>query len=130
MKSYVAHCQSGYYVYDRTVVVDRKLRDHEYAQCGINGHGTLVQFVSYETIVCEIDNGWLHCFGTFSTTTAKQIGWFMRQMKQEYGYRIDLSNYQTAKRAYEKGIEINLYNGDERKAADGMIQTVGMKVRV
>ena len=65
MKSYVAHCQSGYYGYDRTVVVDKKLRDHEYAQCGINGHGTFVQFVSYETIVCEIDNGWLHCYGTF-----------------------------------------------------------------
>lgn len=130
MKSYVAHCQSGYYGYDRIVVVDERLRDHSSAQCGIIRHGRLIQLVSYETVVCEIDNDWLHCYGTFSVTTAKQIGWFMQQMKQEYGFRIDLSNYQTAKRAYEKGIEINLYNGDERKAADGMIRTVGMKVRV
>ena len=126
MGTYVAHCQSGYYGYDKMVTVNQRLNDHPYAQCGIIRHDNCVQFVSYETIVCEIDNDWLHCYGTFSATTAKQIGWFLREMKQKYNYRIDLATYQTAKRCYLKGIEVNLYNGDERTAADGMIQTIGI----
>ena len=127
MYSYVAHCNSGVYGYDRRVYVESKLRDHQYAQCGIIKKGRTIFFVSYETIVCEIDNDWLHCYGTFSATTAKQIGWFLKQMKTDYNFRIDLCNYQTAKRAYQKDIEVNLYNGDERKAHQGMIQTIGIR---
>ncbi len=128
MSSYVAHCVSGYYGYDRKVNVQSRLRDHQSAQCGIIREGNTVFFVSYETIVCEIDNDWLHCYGTFSRTTARQISWFLWQMKVDYCYRVDLATYQTAKRAYEKDIEINLYNGDERKAHQGMIQTIGIRV--
>lgn len=127
MVSYMAHCQSGDYGYDRMVTVHENLREHPYAQCGIirMEHGK--QFVSYETIVCEIEDDWLHVYGTFSATTAKQIGWFLRQMKKDYNYRIDLATYQTAKKCYQKGIKINLYSGDERPASDGIIQTVGVK---
>ena len=96
MEMYVAHCTSGYYGYDRAVMVQHRLNSHPYAQCGIIRNGNTIQFVSYETIVCEIEEDWLHCYGTFSATTAKQIGWFLREMKQKYGYRVDLATYQTA----------------------------------
>ena len=35
MKRYTAHCQSGYYLYERDVTVDRKLSNMPYAQAGI-----------------------------------------------------------------------------------------------
>ena len=128
--TYTAHCQSGYYGYDRIVHVHSRLRNHPYSQCGIIRENNTVFFISYETIVCEITpDNFLHCYGTFSNTTARQIGWFLSQMKTDYGYRCDLACYHTAKRAYQKGIEINLYNGDEREAPDGMIQTVGIRKR-
>ena len=140
-KTYMAHCQSGYYCYDRKVHVGKPLRDHVYAQCGWNrivdteNDKMIIQFVSYETIVVEIVGknstaqcDWLHCYGTFSNTTRKQIGWFMREMKERYGYREELCTYQTCKHCYEKDIEINLMTGETRKASQGMIQTVGVRV--
>ena len=126
--TYTAHCQSGYYGYDRLVHVTSRLREHPYAQCGIIKKDNTIFFVSYETIVCEIDaDSFLHCYGTFSATTAKQIGWFFRQMRQDYNFRVDLANYQIAKMCYLKNVEINLYNGDKRPASSGMIQTIGIR---
>ena len=126
--SYTAHCGNGVFLYDRKVTVTSKLRDHKSSQCGIIRQNNTTFFVSYETIVCEITDDFLHCYGTFSQTTRKQIGWFLEQMRKDYCYRVDLATYQTAKRCYEKGIEVNLYNGDERKASDGIIQTIGTRV--
>ena len=140
-KTYTAHCQSGYYGYDRKVHVDMPIRGHEYSQCGWNREThperdeMVIQFVSYETIVVEIvgknstaKEDWLHCYGTFSQTTRKQMGWFMREMAQRYGYCADLCTYQQCKDCYEKDYEINLFTGETRKASQGMIQTVGVRV--
>lgn len=140
-KTYTAHCQEGYYCYDRKVHVGKPIRGHEYSQCGWNriidevNDKMIIQFVSYETIVIEIVGknstatcDWLHCYGTFSQTTRKQMGWFMREMQERYGYKRELCNYFTCKHCYEKDLEINLMTGEKRKASQGMIQTVGVRV--
>lgn len=128
-KSYVAHCQSGYYAYDRYVVVGNGLRYHPYAQCGWNklNDGT-IQFVSYETIVCEISqDGWFNLSGEFSTTTSKQITWFLREWCEDNSHRRDVCNYQYLRNKYRKGIDVNIWNGDERPHVNGVVQTVGIR---
>ena len=97
MKTYTAHCENGVFTYDRIVTVDRRLKEHPFAQCGIthpsNNDGTLL-FVSYETIVCEIDkDGFFHLNGVFSVTTSKQITWFLREWCKNNSHRADLCNY-------------------------------------
>ena len=131
MKTYTAHCQNGVFAYDRIVTVDRRLKDHPCAQCGItrpsNDNGTLL-FVSYETIVCEIDkDGYFHLNGIFSVTTSKQISWFLSEWCKDNSHRRDLCNYSFLRKKWERGIDVNLWNGDERKAADGVIQTIGTR---
>ena len=78
---------------------------HEYAQAQENyfDDGT-VQLQSYSTIIIEIDpEGWLHCTGTYSITTIKHIGWFMRARGM---------TYQLAKLLYLENKEYNI-NTDE-----------------
>ena len=129
-KSYVAHCQSGYYAYDRYVVVGHGLRNHPYAQCGWNKleDGT-IQFVSYETIVCEISpDGWFYLYGEFSTTTSKQITWFLREYASD-----NLSGnpytacYSFLRDKYRKGLDYNLLTDETRQHVDSMIRTVGIR---
>ena len=129
-KSYVAHCQSGYYQYDRFVTVGHCLRNHPYAQCGWNklDDGT-IQFVSYETIVCEISSdGWFHLYGEFSTTTSKHITWFLREYSSDYlsGNPFTCS-YGFLRNKYRKGLDYNLFTDEERPSVNGMIQTVGIR---
>ena len=118
---YIAHCQSGYYAYDRAVNVAKKLDRMPYAQAGIiyydNGDPALI---SYETKVCEIVEGWLHCYGTFSATTRKHIGAFLREVAPSV-------TYHDAKRCYMDDIEMNVQTGETRPAANGMIQTIGTR---
>ena len=92
-----------------TMIYDRALRDMPYAQCGVNIHadGTIV-FISYTTPVISISpDGWLSCTGTYSPTTRKQIGRFLR----EYA---PLMNYQMVKKAYEDEMTINIHTGEVR----------------
>ena len=89
------------------VCYDRALREMPYAQCGVNftddGH---IVFISYTTPVIYIDHeGWLICTGTYSATTRKQIGRFLR----EYA---PLMNYQMVKKAYEDEMTINIHTGE------------------
>ena len=127
-KSYVAHCMSGYYQYDRFVHVDECLRNHPYAQCGMIHKDGHTWFVSYETIVCEIDSdGWFNLSGEFSTTTSKQITWFLREWCENNSHRHDLCNYQYLRNKYRKDIDVNLWNGDERPHVRGVVQTVGIR---
>ena len=86
---------------------DRALREMPYAQCGVNIHadGTIV-FISYTTPVISISpDGWLSCTGTYSPTTRKQIGRFLR----EYAPRL---SYQHAKAAYILDTRINIHTGN------------------
>lgn len=80
---------------------------HEYAQAQENyfDDGT-VQLQSYSTIIIEIDpEGWLHCTGTYSMTTIKHIGWFMRARGM---------SYQLAKLLYLENKEYNINTGECR----------------
>ena len=80
---------------------------HEYAQAHENffDDGT-VQLVSYTTTVIEITpDGWLSCSGTYSMTTIKHIGWFMRERNM---------SYQLAKQLYHDNKEMNIFTGEIR----------------
>lgn len=83
---------------------------HEYAQAKENyfEDGT-VQLQSYNTIVIEINpEGWLTCTGTYSMTTIKHIGWFMRARGM---------SYQLAKQLYQDGKDYNIHTGEIRDRA-------------
>lgn len=77
-----------------------KLRDHSSAQCHVNCQDDAIDFISYKTrvISIRIENGvrMVECTGTYSRTTAKQIGWFLRE------YASDL-NYYMMKEIAQKG---------------------------
>ena len=63
-----------------------KIKGHEYAAVKVNHYndGTIA-LQSYNTIVIEIDpEGWMTCTGTYSRTTIKHIGWFMRELGLTY----------------------------------------------
>jgi hypothetical protein len=80
---------------------------HEYAQAQeiFFDDGTVL-LQSYRTIVIKIDpEGWLRCTGTYSMTTIKHIGWFMR----ERGL-----SYQLAKLMYLEDKEYNIHTGECR----------------
>ena len=107
---YKAREVNGYYERIVEVEVDARLRDMPYAQCGVRFKlDGGITFVSYSTIVIEIDaQGWLTCTGTYSPTTRKQIGRFLR----EYAPRI---TYHDAKYCYENDMQINVATREERK---------------
>ena len=81
----------------------KKLANHPYSQCHVeiapNGE---IYFFSYATLVCHIDSeGWLECTGTYSQTTRKQIGWFLK----EYAPAM---NYHMVKQVYIDDMMINI----------------------
>jgi len=123
MTHYTAHCSNGYFSYDRIVYVSKRLDSMPAAQAGIIERKNGVQLVSYETIVAEIENGWLHVYGTFSNTTRRHIGAFMKEFAPGY-------TYQDAKRCYEKDIELNIHTGETRRAFIGTEQTIGIRAAV
>ena len=60
---------------------------------------------SYQTdVVIVTADGWLICTGTYSATTRRHIGAFMR----EYGY----GDYQLAKKLYKDGMKMNIHTGE------------------
>ena len=60
---------------------------------------------SYKTdVIIVTADGWLICTGTYSATTRRHIGAFMR----EYGY----GDYQLAKMLYKEGMKLNIYTGE------------------
>lgn len=120
MTTYTAKCSSDYHTYTRFVTVDKKLDNMPYAQAGILKKGDDVQLVSYETIVCEIVGGWLHCYGTFSASTRRHIGAFMKEVAPQLCYY-------DAKRCYTDDVEMNIYTGEVRPAALGTVQTIGTR---
>ena len=87
----------------------KKLTDHAYSQCYVSIDPKVgIHFYSYRTLVITIDNeGWLTCYGLYSQTTRKQIGWFMRE------YCSPLT-FHDAKRCYFEDMQINIYTGEIR----------------
>lgn len=84
----------------------RKLTDHRYSQCHIEiSPSDDVNFFSYTTLVCSISEDWLTCTGTYSQTTRKQIGWFLK----EYAPKM---SYQMVKQCYIDNMMINIETGE------------------
>ena len=90
----------------------KKLSKMPYAQAHveIDNDGNIHLF-SYVTLVCTIDkDGWLTCTGTYSQTTRKHIGAFMREyVTYPNG---NSGTYQDAKAAYEGDYRLNLHTGE------------------
>lgn len=94
-----------YGYYKKTVTYDDRLKYCPYGSCGVvfNEYGT--HLISYTTLVCSIDKaGFLTCTGTYSATTRKHIGAFLK----EYAPKLC---YYDAKKAYENNHAINIYTG-------------------
>lgn len=80
-----------------------KLEKHPYSQCHVVVNEFGIHFISYNTQVISINNlGYLDCRGTYSQTTRRQIGWFLR----EYAPKL---SYYDAKYCAEKNCCMNIY---------------------
>ena len=91
MATYRANCvYGGYYQKDVIVHVDRRLRYMPYAQAGYRTYaeGKYLVLVSYETdvIAIDLDRRLMVCTGTYSQTTHRHIGAFLREIAELYGF--------------------------------------------
>jgi hypothetical protein len=60
---------------------------------------------SYQTdVIIVTADGWLVCTGTYSATTRRHIGAFVK----EYGY----GDYHLAKMLYKEGMKMNIHTGE------------------
>lgn len=86
-----------------------RIADHPYAQACIRRYTNgAIDFISYRTTVIEITaDGWMKCNGTYSQTTRKQIGWFLREC-------VPYLSYYTAKQLYTDRMMMNIYTGEVR----------------
>ena len=70
----------------------KKLRNHTGANCRVNLHDNGdIDFISYSTRVISIKqdakrNRIIECTGTYSATTRKQIGYFLREYAPDLNY--------------------------------------------
>ena len=90
----------------------KKLTSMPYAQAHveIDDAGNKYLF-SYVTLVCTLTaDGWLSCTGTYSRTTIRHIGAFMREyVEWPNGERGD---YYTAKNCYIGNYRLNIETGE------------------
>ena len=91
----------------------KKLKYCPYGQAYVTvDENGAISLVSYSTTVIVIDPmGWLTCTGTYSATTRKHIGAFMKEYTN--------MNYYTAKDAYLNNYTINIYTGEIIKLGEG-----------
>lgn len=95
-----------------------KLTEHKSANCYvlISENGNNIQFISYNTVVLNcntISDGAceyiISCSGLYSSTTRRQIGWFLK----EYFNNL---NYYSVKYTYEKNANcLGLLNNSKSK---------------
>ena len=68
----------------------KRLKNHPYSKCGTETTGNTTVFVSYTTAVIfmTIENGirTMECTGTYSPTTRKQIGYFLKEYAPDLCY--------------------------------------------
>ena len=101
---YTKKIVDGYYY--KTVTYDKRLAFCPYGSCGVVFNDNGVHLISYTTLVCSIDNdGWLSCTGTYSATTRKHIGAFLK----EYA---PMCSYHVAKQCYIDNVAMNIYTGE------------------
>lgn len=93
----------------------RKLKNHEYAQAHIeienDGDSIIYRLVSYETHVATVREtaaGWfLDCYGLYSMTTRRHIGWFLDDIGSPF-------TFQDAKHSVETGRIVKVYKPGAR----------------
>ena len=91
---------NGYYT--TTAHYGKRLEYCPNGSAGVNSCNGNIHLISYTTRVISIDaDGWLECTGTYSATTRKHIGAFLK----EYAPNL---NYHDAKRAAIENIQINI----------------------
>ena len=101
---YTKKVNDGYFT--KTVTYDKNLAFCPSGSCGIVKNSNGINLVSYTTVVCTIDNmGFLTCTCTYSNTTRKHIGAFLK----EYAPRL---SYYDVKKAYENRYAINIFTGE------------------
>lgn len=96
-------------------MVTRKLKNHEYAQAHIeidnDADRIIYRLVSYSTHVAtvyETAAGWfLDCYGLYSMTTRRHIGWFLDDIGSPF-------TFQDAKHSAQTGTIVKGYKPDAR----------------
>jgi len=82
----------------------KRLENHRYAQCHVEVEDNRIVFVSYSTAVIFITyrdgQRFVECTGTYSATTRKQIGYFLKE------YAPDLCYYDMKRIAGEGEIQM------------------------
>lgn len=81
----------------------RKLKNHEYAQARIeivnDGDSIIYRLVSYKTHVATVREtaaGWfLDCYGLYSMTTRRHIGWFLDDIGSPFTFNDAKCSVQT-----------------------------------
>ena len=77
-----------------------------YAQAGIRiKSNDRVELVSYETVVIEIDRGWLVVNGLYSMSTRRHISAFVKEW-------LPGVTYQDIKALFENGEKLNIHTGE------------------
>lgn len=101
----------GYY--RKAAYYDKPLKFCPYGSCGvITFKDGTIQLKSYTTIVIEISpDGWMVCSGTYSATTRKHIGAFLK----EYAPQV---NYYTMKQITADEMAYNMNTGEIKPLAD------------
>ena len=101
---YTKKVLDGYYY--KTVSYDKNLAFCPNGSCGIVFDDNGINLVSYTTLVCNINNdGFLTCTGTYSATTRKHIGAFLKEYAPN-------TSYQIAKYCYENNCAYNIHTGE------------------
>lgn len=101
---YTKIVNDGYY--RKPVTYDERLKYCPYGSAGVMfGADGSISLYSYTTRIITIDNdGWMDCTGTYSATTRKHIGAFLKEYGNGFGY-------QTAKELAKTGNKINIDTG-------------------
>ena len=67
-----------------------KLKNHPYAKCAVEVRNGMTCFISYSTPVIFISyrdgHRYIECTGTYSATTRKQIGYFLKEYAPDLSY--------------------------------------------
>ena len=112
MATYIAHENYGGRSKNVRVHVDRRLKEHKSAQCGVSFQRGITYLYSYSTLAAVIDNDSflsIHC--VFSRTTLSHIQWFI----SEYCPRIGNLSFGEIRNMYEKRERLNIYSGEIKR---------------
>lgn len=107
----------------------RKLKDHEYAQARVeienDGDSIIYRLVSYSTHVATVREtaaGWfLDCYGLYSMTTRRHIGWFLDDIGSPFTFNDAKCSVKTGTiiKGYKPGAMFHLvHNGVIYEQAD------------